>query len=181
MVPSSGVVVVSRQAALQGRLRSSAVLAVAFVVLGGGIVLATVWNTPASARIVVPDESMPDDVVPVLGRLRIAFEDGDHEALVALLHPDGVRVGLGPESERASHMNPAQAHYYFKNRFQLQRTTRFAINRQQLAGPDRLHAAALWRWERTDTGREGSQRLLLTLVRVGGQWRVSEITAVRGH
>lgn len=143
--------------------------------------LATILVASAGARIVVPSDSVPDDVQPMLERLRQAFEDGDHEALTALMHTDGVRLGLGPQPERTSLMTPAQAHYYFKNRFQLHRTIRFSfLKHQHASGPDRLHSVVVWQWERTDTGRGGSQRLLLVLTRDAGNWRVSEMTALRG-
>lgn len=146
-----------------------------------GLALALVLAAaaPAAARIVVPEETVPDDVRPVLERLRQAFVAGDHEDLAALMHPDGVTIGMGPEPDRTSLMTPAQAFYYFKHRFQQQRTIRFGFVKHQLSGPDRLHAVSVWRWERTDTGRDGDMRLLLTLVRSAAGWRVTELTALR--
>jgi hypothetical protein len=43
-----------------------------------------------------------------------------------------------------------------------------------------VHSVAAWHWERADTGREGSQRLLLVLVRAAGHWRVAEMPTLSG-
>jgi len=138
------------------------------------------FSVPAAGRIVVPAEPVPDDVHPVLAQIGAAFEAGDHETLATLMHPDGVNIGLAPQEDRSRLMTPAQTHYYFKNLFQQRRTMRFEFVKHQLAGGERLHAVAAWRWERTDNGRLGSQRLMLTLARAAGRWRVTELTSLRG-
>ncbi len=159
----------------QARARSIHGLATALAAL-----LVSLATGSAAARVVIAADDVPADVAPILSRLSLAFTSGDHEDLVALIHPDGIVVSLGPQVDRTSVMTPAQAHYYFKNLFQLRRTLRFSFIRQQMTGPDRLHAVAVWHWERSDSGRAGSHRLLFTVVRAEGQWRVSEITALRG-
>ena len=135
---------------------------------------------PAAARIMVPVEHPPPAVRVLLDGLDRAFRDGDHEALVSLLHPHGVRICLGPQADRASVMTPAQAHYYFKNLFQMRRTSRFALLKRHQSEHERFLAMAVWHWEEADGGRPATQRLLFDLVKADGLWRVAEITALRG-
>lgn len=135
---------------------------------------------PAPARVVLPADDQPAEAQFLQARLSHAFRAGDHELLVSYLHPDGAQIALGPTVDRASLMTPAQAHYYFKNLFQARRTASFEFLRQHRSQPDRMHAMAAWRWERTDGGPPAGQRLLFAMVYHDGYWRVTEITAVRG-
>ena len=134
----------------------------------------------ATARLVVPGEGASADANPVLGRLTAAIEAGDHESMAGLIHPDGVRLSLGPLPERISELTSAQAFYYFKTLFQSRRTVRFACHKRPTTDEDRLLASAIWRFERTDTGATVRQRLLITLTRSDDGWYVTEITALRG-
>lgn len=147
------------------------------------LVLATVSAVlPAAARVIVPAADTPPQMQSLLQRLSLAFETDDHEDLAALLHPDKVRIALGPQLDRENEMTPAQAHYYFKNLFQSRQTVRFGWLKQQLTGAERCHAVAVWHWERTGSGQVGSQRLLVTFGRAaaGDHWRITAIKALRG-
>jgi len=134
----------------------------------------------AAARIVGPDDSPADQARVVLAGIAAAFEQGDYEALAAVLHPDGVRIGLSPEFERTNELTPAQAYYYFKNLFQVRRTVRFEVQKRQVTAEGRLLVVAAWQCERTDSGRAEARRLLITLVHGAADWSVTEITDLRG-
>jgi hypothetical protein len=148
----------------------------------GAVVMAAVMLTsiPCHARVVVPEDDAPPAIRVLLDDISRAFRTGNHEDLVSYLHPVGVQVGLSPQADRAGIMTPAQAHYYFKNLFQLRLTVRFNFLKHHQSGQDRFLAMAVWHWENADGGQPGHQRLLFALVQVEGHWRVAEITALRG-
>lgn len=129
----------------------------------------------APARIVVP----ADEAIPVLGSIEEAVRAGDHEAMVKLLSPQGVRLSLGPVAERTSDLTPSQAYYFFKTLFQDRQTVEFTFEKHQEVDGGRLHAVAVWRFTAPATGPETRQRVLFTLAHGSGGWKVTEITAWR--
>jgi hypothetical protein len=134
----------------------------------------------AGARLVVPEQAGSPATEPVLDRLERAILTADHRSLADLMHEDGVRLELSPVAERSSHLTPEQAFYYFRNLLASRRTLRFEFRKSQSSGDTRMHAMAIWRWERADGGRVESRRLLFTLARGADGWRVTEITTLRG-
>jgi hypothetical protein len=146
-----------------------------------GCVLLLVAVSPLHARLTpaAPDD-LPLAARAVLERVAVAFLDGDHEALAALVHPDGVRLGLGPDPERITELTPGQSHYYFKALFRSSHCIAFDYQRHQATADARVLARAVWRVERHDRGDVELRRLLVTLARHPDGWRLTELTALRG-
>ncbi|HOX25652.1 MAG TPA: hypothetical protein PLL30_11215 [Candidatus Krumholzibacteria bacterium] len=145
-----------------------------------GLVALAALSARADGGVVVPAGELDGAARSALDRIAAAVENGDYETLAAAMHPDGVRLNLAPQQDRASELTPAQAYYYFKNLFQVRRTIRFAYQKRQYSGDDRLLAVSAWRCERTDRGTVETRRLLFTLARTGADWWVTEIADLRG-
>lgn len=143
-------------------------------------ILLLLLATTTSARILLPSDAEQTAREPVLAQLTAAFDAGDHQTLADLVDPGGVRLELSPAADRSTELLPAQAFYYFRNLFEGRQTVRFEIEKSQSTGDTRLHAMAVWRYERTDVGGAEERRLLFTLTGGPGNWRLIEITALRG-
>ncbi|MEZ4387798.1 MAG: nuclear transport factor 2 family protein [Candidatus Krumholzibacteriia bacterium] len=152
------------------RFRSALVLGLAVLLTAGA----------AAARLEPADPDVPIEARRVLEQLAQAFTDGDHRAVADLVHPDGIRLGLGPDPERISELTAAQAHYYFKALFQTRQTLSFEYLRHHAATGDRVLARAVWRSRGANQGTADMQRVLVTLARHEQGWRLTELTALRG-
>jgi hypothetical protein len=148
--------------------------------LAAGIGVVLLIAIAGQARVVVPEGAVPAPAHEVLDEIADAFLAGDHRALAELVHPDGVRLGLGPDPERISELAAAQAFYYFKALFQDLDTQQFEYLRRQEAAGDRIIAVATWRSTRHGGGGLDMRRLLVTLAHHGDGWRITEMTALRG-
>lgn len=137
-------------------------------------------SEPAGAEIVTGESTPPEAAREVLDQVAQAVRAGDHVALASLVHPDGIRLSMGPDPERISELTAAQAHYYFKALFRSQRTGRFEFLRRQTGDRERVFATATWRSTRTDTGNAVVTRLLVTLASHESGWRITELAALRG-
>ncbi len=153
-----------------GRVRAVAPVLVAVLALA----------PPASARVVIDDDAVPAAAQGVLERIADAFQASDHHALGDLVHPDGVRLGLGPEADRISELTPAQAYYYFKALFRSGRTEQFEYLRERSARGDRVLAMATWRRVPAEHGGVEMRRVLVTIARHTGGWRITGMTALSG-
>lgn len=134
----------------------------------------------APANIVVSDDQVTTAARATLARIEDAFIASDHRALGDLVHPDGVRLGIGPEAERISELTPAQAFYYFKSLFAGGSTEQFEFLRQRTAHGERVLAVATWRRMRDERGGPDMSRLLITISRHEDGWRITEMTSLRG-
>ena len=144
------------------------------------VVFVVAVSDPAGAEIVTDGSTAPEAAREVLDRVAQAVRAGDHVALASLVHPDGIRLSMGPDPERISELTAAQAHYYFKALFQSQRTERFEFLRRRTGDRERVFATATWRSTRTDTGDAVVTRLLVTLAFHDSGWRITELAALRG-
>lgn len=142
--------------------------------------LATMACEGAGALPAPTGAGVPGEARAVLEALAEAIASGDHRAVANLVHPDGVRVGLGPDPERISELTPGQAHYYFKSLFQSRRTIGFDYLRHHAADGERVLARAVWRHQAVDQDGATVQRLLVTVARHDGAWRLTELTSLRG-
>jgi hypothetical protein len=111
-------------------------------------------------------------------RIAAAWQDGDPDALVELVHPDGLQVRLGSGGRSASY-SPSQAYYFFKSLFRANRSVSFEYQRQQETRGPRVHAMALWRYRKTARAVPTERRLVLVLARDHDRWLLTEINAVR--
>lgn len=149
--------------------------------LGLVAIMLMAWAVaPASARVDRGAEEVPIAARALLERLSAAFVAGDHEAVAALIHPDGARVGLAGDPERINELSPAQAHYYFKALFQTRTTLSFDYQRHHVTTGDRVLARAVWRSRGEARAAADVQRVLVTLARHEHGWRLTELTAIRG-
>ncbi len=155
----------------QRTIRQLAALAVVFGVVAMG--------SGAAGRLVVAEPADPGDPEASLDRIEDAVRTSDHRALADLVSSDGVRLSLGPVADRTSVLTPSQAFYYFKSLFQNRRTETFAFEKHQEVEGGRLHALASWHFTSLDGGGAQRQRMLFTLERGTGGWKVCEITAWR--
>lgn len=142
--------------------------------------LAMVASGVADAHPTSDDADVPVAARSVLEELAAAIVRGDHGAVAELVHPDGVRVGLGPDPERISELTPGQAHYYFKVLFQSRRSLGFEYMRRHAVTPERVLVRAVWRHRGVDRDEDTAQRLLVTVARHDHGWRLTELTALRG-
>lgn len=145
-----------------------------------GIVLAAVAAEGVRALPAPPGTGVPGEATSVLEALAQAIASGDHRTVADLVHPDGIRVGLGPDPERIGELTPGQAHYYFKALFQSRRTLGFDYSRQHAADGQRVLVRAVWRHQAVDQDGATIQRLLVTVVLHEGAWRLTELTSLRG-
>ena len=137
--------------------------------------------SPVEADIVKnEDGSQVPDPRMVFGAIARAWEDGDQQALAALVHETGLKVTTGGTADRSTHYSPSQAFYYFKNLFQSHRTLIFAFEKTQDASAgDRVHGMAVWKRRRPDSERIKVLKLVCVLARQGDQWRLVEINKIR--
>jgi ketosteroid isomerase-like protein len=135
----------------------------------------------AEARIVKGDtEAAPLDPLPVFEALASAWQQGDQQAVAALVHESGLNVTTGGNAARSTHYSPSQAFYYFKNMFQTHRTLVFTFAKTQAASAgDRVHGMAEWKRRRPDSERIQELKLVCVLARQGDQWRLVEINKIR--
>lgn len=144
------------------------------------LLLAAVASGPASARLAPGEPEVPVAARAVLEELAAAITRGDHGAVADLVHPDGVRVGLGPDPERIGELTPGQAHYYFKALFQSRRSLDFEYLRHHAGTRERVLVRAVWRHRGVDQDEVTAQRLLVTVTFHADGWRLTELTALRG-
>jgi hypothetical protein len=130
--------------------------------------------------VVIEDDAVPAAAQGVLERIADAFVASDHGALGDLVHPDGVRLGLGPEADRISELTPAQAFYYFKALFKSGRTEQFDYLRERVTRDDRVLAVATWRRVPSGHGGVEMRRVLVTITRHARGWRITGMTALSG-
>lgn len=151
--------------------------------LGGALaclLLAMAGSVPADARLTPADQDVPIAARAVLEVLADAMAHGDHVAVADLIHPDGIRVGLGPDPERIGELTAGQAHYYFKALFQSRHSLGFEYLRHHAGTPERVVVRAVWRYRGIEQDKAAAQRLLITIVQDAGGWRLTELTALRG-
>lgn len=144
------------------------------------VMLAMAVSGAANARLAPDDDGVPIAARAVLEALSGAMIRGDHGAVAELVHPDGIRVGLGPDPERISELTPGQAHYYFKSLFHSRRSLGFEYLRHHAGTQERIVVRAVWRYRGVEQEQATAQRLLATVVHHDHGWRLTELTALRG-
>jgi len=134
------------------------------------LALATVLAAVAPAA---PRESAApaDGADALLQRLVAAWQDQDHEALAALLDPDGAAVTLVRHERPDLRTTPAQAHYVFKTLFQATDGHALAVVSTTRHG-DKANAVLEWRYRR---GESRFRERLFVSLRRGEGWRVVAI------
>ena len=148
---------------------------------GAVCALLLMLSTPVRAELRDSSNPVPTAARMVLERIDQAVTDGDHRALAALIHPDGVRIAMSPDPERIQELTPAQAHYYFKSLFQTHKTLSFEYRRHHTdAEASRILVRVIWRIRGLDDASASLRRLLLTVVRYEDDWRLTEFTELRG-
>ena len=89
--------------------------------------------------------------------------------------------GSGQRPDRISELTPAQAHYYFKVQFRSRRSLeQFEYLRERSARGDRVLAMATWRRVPAEHGGVEMRRVLVTIARHTGGWRITGMTALSG-
>ena len=135
---------------------------------------------PATARLVKDKSDVTNAPRHVFGAVAAAWEAGDEQALAALIHSDGLRVTNGRTGERINHYSPSQAFYYFRNIFQSHRTLLFEFEMMQDAtAGERVHGMATWKRRRPDSEHIEVLKLVCTLLRDDGNWKLAEINTIR--
>jgi hypothetical protein len=146
-----------------------------------GICLAALASAAAAgARLVKDRDEKIDAPRQVFGRIAAAWDAEDERALAGLVHGDGLRVTGGDKGERVSHYSPSQAFYYFRNLFQSHRSLLFEFDMMQDAtAGERVHGMATWKRRRVDSEHVQVIKLVCTLAREDGRWRLAEINTIR--
>lgn len=142
------------------------------------VLAAALGATPVDAALLREGAEGPDGIRAWYERVATAWEDSDPDALVELVHPDGLQVRLGAGGRSAAY-SPSQAYYFFKSLFRTNQTVSFAYQRQQQARGPRVHAMALWRFRKNARAVPTERRLVLVLARAEDRWLLTEINAVR--
>jgi hypothetical protein len=145
------------------------------------VTVLVICGEPAGARIVKTEEAAAErDPRSVFGRIAVAWEEGDQQALADLVHEAGLRVTSGGNPERSTHYSPSQAFYYFKNLFQKYRTLLLTFDKMQDAtAGDRVHGMAVWERRRPDSERIQEVKLVFVLARQDDRWQLVEINKIR--
>jgi len=166
--------------AITPHLRRRGKLVARALVLPVAFLLVMAPAAPTVAKLVRDKDAATLAPREVFGDIARAWEEGDEQALAALIHEDGLRVTNSQAGKRVSNYSPSQAYYFFRNLFQSHRTLLFEFEMMQDATAGaRVHGMATWKRRRPDSEKIQSIKLVCILIQQDDLWKLAEINTIR--